>query len=114
MADWPYQPNYDARWDNPGPPTLITRLADGSSSRRQKHANAIKTWEEEYDFDATDHDAAYAIFLAKGFITAFTKLSWDVGGTPAQERSVYFASGWSVTRSGNSRFAVSLSFELAP
>lgn len=113
MADWAYKPRYDARWDLPLPPTLITRLPGNKSIRRQQHPSALQTWDEEYWFNPTDHDTAKAIFLAKGALTAFTKLSWDVGGTPTQERSVYFASAWRVGRGGDALYQVSLAFELA-
>jgi hypothetical protein len=113
MADWAYYPQYDARWDLDTPPTLVTRLSDGKSIRRQKHANAPQTWQEEYWFRKTVHDTAKAIFVAKGRLTSFTKLSFDVGGTPTQEQTVYFAGPWSPQRSGDDLFVVTLTFERA-
>jgi hypothetical protein len=113
MADWAYQPQYDARWQGTLPPTLVSKLSDGKTIRRQKHTATGKTWDEEYWFTGAEHDAAYAIFIAKGRLLSFTKLSWDIYGTPAQERTVYFASDWQVARSGLDFFTVSLTFELA-
>jgi len=113
MADWAYQPQYDSRWDLDTPPTLVTPLSDGKSIRRQKHANAPQTWQEEYWFTGAEHDAALAIFKAKGRLTAFTKLSWDVAGTPTQESSTYFASAWGNSRTGLDWFTVTLTFERA-
>jgi hypothetical protein len=113
VADWAYYPQNDARWEQDTPPTLVSKLSDAKTVRRQKHANAPETWDEEYWFTKADHDTAKAIYVSKGRVTAFTKLSFDVGGTPTTERSVYFASPWSVTRAGDDWFQVSLTFERA-
>lgn len=112
MADWTYAPAYDARWTDPGPPTLKTILDDGKAIVRQKHTNTLKTWEEEYDFDGTEFDAAYTFFKTKYMLTAFTKLSYDIAGTPTQDRSVRFTS-WDVSRPGQDWFKVRITFEQA-
>lgn len=113
MADWIYAPRFDSRWDEGPPPTLKTVLADGKAIMRQKHANAPETWDEEYDFDGTEHDAAHTFYKSKYALTAFTKVSYDVAGTPSTERSVRFTSSWSVTRAGQDWFVVRLTFERA-
>jgi len=113
MAEWTYAPQFDSSWEESAPPTLVTVLSDGKTIRRQKHTNAPQTWTEEYWFTKAQHDTAKTFFETKYLLTSFTKFSWDVGATPSTERSVYFASPWNVTRTGDDWFTVVLTFERA-
>jgi hypothetical protein len=112
VADWTYAPIIDDAAVESGPPvTLQTKLDDGKVISRIKHANIPERWTETYQFDGTTFDTAKAFYDARGIVTSFTKLSWDVYGTPTQERTVRFASPWSWQRSGQNFFTVSLTFE---
>lgn len=113
MADWANLPAFDSRWAEAPPPTLVTRLTDAKTIRRQVHSNAPQTWEEEYEFTGAEHDTAHTFYQSKYLLTSFTKLSFDVHGTPTQERSVFFASPWDVTRAGPDFYIVRLTFERA-
>jgi len=110
MADWAYQPQYSASVEDSPPPTLQTVLTDLKVISRVKGSNAPEIWSEEYWFTGTEFDAAKAFYDARGLATSFTKLSWDVYGTPTTEKTVRFASPFSWTREGQSFFVVTLRF----
>jgi hypothetical protein len=110
MADWTYSPNFDQQVDSGPPVTLQTKLDDQKVISRVKSTNAPEDWSEVYAFTGAQFDTAKAFYDARGIATPFTKLSWDVAGTPAQERTVRFAGPWSWVRSGPDYFTVTLKF----
>ena len=110
MADWTFAPEIDASAEWGPPPTLQTTLSDGKVISRQKHANAPETWEEEFKLSGSEFDTAKAFYESKGLITSFTKLSYDLFGTPTTERTVRFASPFAWTRAGEDYFIVRLTF----
>lgn len=110
MADWAYAPRFDAEIAFDPPPTLVTKLEDGKVVVRQKHSNADETWTEIYDFTGTEFDAARTFFATYGNLTSFTKVSYDIAGTPSQERTVRFAGPFKLTRSGQDWFTVEITF----
>jgi hypothetical protein len=110
MADWAYAPQFNASVAAGPPPTFQTVLDDGKVISRVKHSNIPETWSEEYWFTGAEFDTAYAFYLTKGVATSFTKLSWDVYGTAAQERTVRFAGPFEWQRSGQDFFTVTLTF----
>jgi hypothetical protein len=110
MADWPYAPQYGASVSAGPPPTAQTVLDDGKVISRVKNVNIPEGWSEEYWFTGAEFDAAYAFYLSKGIAIAFTKVSYDLYGTPTQERTVRFAGSWQWQRSGLDFFTVTLTF----
>jgi hypothetical protein len=110
MADWAYLPNYEATVTAPPPVTLQTVLEDQKVISRVKSLNALERWGEVYSFTKVDHDVAKAFFDAHGIATSFTKQSFDVGGTPTQERTVRFDGPWEITRVGDDWIDVALTF----
>jgi len=110
MADWTYAPNIDQEVSAGPSPTLQTVLDDGKVLSRVKHANAPEAWSEEYWFTGAEFDTAKAFYDARGVSTSFTKVSYDLYGTPTQERTVRFAGPWAWKRSGEDFFVVTLTF----
>jgi hypothetical protein len=110
MADWTYQPDYDQEVSDDSPPTLQTKLDDGKVISRVKHTNAPEDWTETYSLSGAQFDTAKAFYDSHGRATAFTKVSYDVYGTPAQERTVRFDGPWTWTRTGDDWFTVTLKF----
>ena len=90
MADWAYVPNYSHRLSVVPPPTLISRFEDGKELRRQKHATFLRELEEDYTFTGSERDAVQTFYEGKGLLTTFTKLGYDVFGTPSHEITVRF------------------------
>lgn len=110
MADWTYSPHYDQRIESGPPPTLQTKLDDGKVISRVKHPSAPEDWTEEYWFSGSQFDAAKAFFDARGVATSFTKVSYDLAGTPAFEATVRFDGPFAWQRSGQDLFVVTLKF----
>jgi hypothetical protein len=110
MADWTYAPQYDAGGEQEPPPTLQTKLSDKKVISRVKAAPADESWSEEFWLHGTEYDAAKAFYEARGVATPFTKLSYDLAGTPTTERSVRFDGPFSWRRSGPDLFIVTLRF----
>jgi len=110
MADWAYSPDFDQRVEYGPNPTLQTKLDDGKVISRVKHSNLPEEWSEIYSFTGAQFDTAKAFYDARGIATSFTKISWDIYGTPAQERTVRFAGPWAWERSGPDYFTVTLKF----
>jgi hypothetical protein len=110
MADWTYDPQFDASAESGPAPTLQTRMDDGKVISRVKHTNIPETWTETYWLTGAQFDTAKAFYDARGISTAFTKLGYDLYGTPTQERTVRFAGPWAWVRSGPDWFTVSLTF----
>lgn len=110
MADFVLVPEFDAQIEGSPPPTLQTRLSDGKVISRVKHSNAERVWREQFKLTGAEFDAFVTFFDSKGVATAFTKLSYDVYGTPTQERTVRFAGPWQLVRAGLDFFIVDVAF----
>lgn len=110
MADWTYAPEMDASVSWGPAPTLITRLDDGKEIVREKHTNQPEEWTEEYKFDGAEFDAAKTFYDSKRNSTTFTKLSYDIYGTPTTERNVRFSGPFEWSRAGDAYFIVRLTF----
>jgi hypothetical protein len=110
MADWTYAPNYDLHVEYGPPETLQTTLDDGKVISRVKHSNAPQDWSEVYSFTGAQFDTAKAFYTTKGIATSFTKLGYDVYGTPTWEQTVRFDGPWSWTQAGPNMFFVTLKF----
>lgn len=111
MADWSYTPRWQSSIEFAPPATLVSTLSDATEIRRQKHSNAPETWTEEYWFSGSEFDAAKTFYDGKGLLTSFTKVSYDVHGTPTQERTVRFAGPFTLSsREGPDWYVVQLVF----
>lgn len=110
MADWTYAPRFDVNVTAAPPLTLQTTLDDGKVMSRVKHTNKPEDWAEEYWFDGPTFDTAKAFYDARGISTSFTKLGYDVYGTPTQERTVRFDGPWQWIQVGPRTYQVTLKF----
>lgn len=93
------------------PPTLLTVLEDGKAVARQKHANMPELWSETFKLVGSEFDSLKTFYDLKGLLTTFTKLSYDVHGTPTTERTVRFAGPLEWQRAGQDYYIVTLTFE---
>ena len=110
MADWTYAPKMEVSISSGPPPTLQTTLDDGKVLSRVKHTNAPEDWSEEYWFTGAQFDTAKAFYDARGTATSFTKLSYDIYGTAATERTVRFDGPWQWQQVGPQAYIVTLKF----
>jgi hypothetical protein len=110
MADWTFAPQFAMQQASGPPPTLQTVLDDGKVISRVKHTNSPETWTEEYLLTGAEFDTAKAFYDTKGVATSFTKVAYDVHGSPTTERTVRFNSSWSWQKLAPNVYKVSLVF----
>ena len=94
MADWEFIPTPPNVVERTGPPTLVTKFADGTEVRRQKSAVVMRTFPQAYLFQTrAEVDTKLEFWKTKLLLTTFTILTFDADAANplTDEATVRFA-----------------------